>query len=64
VRAQIFDARGALVRTIEERVETSGSHDILWDGRGREGTPVASGVYWMRLDAPGGTAVRKVAFLR
>jgi len=64
VRAQIFDARGALVRTIEERVETSGSHEILWDGRGREGTPVASGVYWMRLDAPGGTAVRKVAFLR
>lgn len=64
VRVQVFDARGALVRTIEDHATGAGVHAITWDGRGSGGAVAASGVYWMRIDAPGGSAVRKVAFLR
>jgi len=64
VRVQVFDARGALVRTIEERTSQPGPHALTWDGRGQGGSAAASGVYWMRLSTPEGSAVRKVAFLR
>ncbi|HYJ33567.1 MAG TPA: S8 family serine peptidase [Candidatus Binatia bacterium] len=64
VRVQVFDARGALVRTIEQRISEPGTHALTWDGRGQGGSPAASGVYWMRLSTPEGSAVRKVAFLR
>lgn len=64
VRVQVFDARGALVRTMEERSAQPGTHALTWDGRGQDGGAAASGVYWMRLTTPDGSAVRKVAFLR
>ena len=64
VRVQVFDARGALVRTIEQRISEPGTHALTWDGRGQGGSAAASGVYWMRLSTPEGSAVRKVAFLR
>jgi subtilisin family serine protease len=64
VRVQVFDARGALVRTLMDRLAEPGSHVVEWDGRGQGGEAAASGIYWMRIEAPGGSAVRKVAFLR
>lgn len=64
VQVQVFDARGALIRTMDERVDQAGPHAVTWDGRGQAGTPAASGVYWMRLTTAEGSAVRKVAFLR
>jgi hypothetical protein len=52
------------VRTLDERLDQPGAHALTWDGRGQGGAPAASGVYWMRLSTPEGSAVRKVAFLR
>ena len=52
------------MRTIEQRISEPGTHALTWDGRGQGGSPAASGVYWMRLSTPEGSAVRKVAFLR
>jgi serine protease len=60
---RVFDARGALVRTLE-RVRGSGEHAVAWDGRSNNGALAASGVYWFRIESEEGTAVRKVAFLR
>jgi serine protease len=63
-RVRVFDVRGALVRTLEDRVQGPGEHAVTWDGLGAGGAPAASGVYWLRVDTAEGTAVRKVAFLR
>jgi serine protease len=60
---RVFDARGALVRTLEN-VRGPGEHAVTWDGRISGGAPAASGVYWFRVESEEGTAVRKVAFLR
>jgi hypothetical protein len=64
VRVRVYDARGALVRSLEDRIAPAGSHTIAWDGRNASGSPASSGVYWMRVDSSEGSAVRKVALLR
>ncbi|MCA9727389.1 MAG: hypothetical protein KC729_06885, partial [Candidatus Eisenbacteria bacterium] len=49
---QIFDAAGRLVRSFPGARWTEGWQEIAWDGRDRDGDPVAAGVYWVRLQLP------------
>jgi flagellar hook assembly protein FlgD len=53
VRVAVYDLRGVLVRTLAETSLGVGRHEVTWDGRGMQGEPVASGVYFIRLQAPG-----------
>jgi flagellar hook assembly protein FlgD len=46
------------VRSLEEGITPAGRHRITWDGRDDRGRQVASGVYWLRLEA--GTERRAV----
>ena len=50
-RLQIFDVRGALVRTLAQSVLPAGPHHRTWDGRDAAGRTCASGVYFARLAA-------------
>ena len=49
VRLQIFDIRGALVRTLVNRNLPRGIHEARWNGRDKSGNYVASGMYFYRL---------------
>lgn len=61
-RLEVYDVRGALVRTLAEGVRGAGPHRAEWDLRDDAGRPVASGVYWVSLVAEGVRArVRCVA---
>jgi len=61
-RLAVHDVRGALVRTIEAGARPAGVHRAEWDLRDDAGRPVASGVYWVSLEADGVRArVRCVA---
>jgi hypothetical protein len=60
----IYDARGHLVRSLVNQVLPAGYHTAKWDGRDRHGQRVASGMYFYRLDAAGGTQVRKMVALK
>lgn len=52
VSLEVFDATGRLVDTIiPGRTYPAGVHTIAWSGRGREGAPLGSGVYFYRLKA-------------
>jgi flagellar hook assembly protein FlgD len=42
----------------------SGSHALTWDGRDDRGRSVASGVYFIRLDAGPRTAIQKAILTR
>jgi serine protease len=64
VLARVFDARGALVRTVAAEQAAGGERSIRWDGRDDRGTPAPSGIYFFRLETPDGAEVRKFAFLR
>ncbi len=64
VRVVIFDLSGRRVRTLLERSLEPGVHTAEWDGRGDDGAIVASGVYFARIEAPAGTATRKLVVAR
>lgn len=59
---RVFTVTGRLVKTLIERVEGPGRHVTRWDGRGEDGTKLASGVYLYRIQHPNGdlTTVKTV----
>ena len=65
VKLRVFGIGGALVRTLADRPFPAGVQRVVWDGTDDRGHPVASGTYFMRLDAEGSPAEsRKVILLR
>ena len=60
VRLSIVDARGRLVRTIAPGTLDAGVHGVPWNGLDEAGAAVASGVYFVRLEAGGQQRVRPV----
>ncbi len=64
VTLKVFDVRGALVATLIDRVVPAGSVDVRWEGTRTDGTRVATGMYFLRMEGAGKTLVRKVALLR
>ena len=65
VRVEMFDARGALVRTLLDETRGAGVHAIEWDGTDRLGAGVASGVYFARLQVDGALVeTRKMMLLK
>jgi flagellar hook capping protein FlgD/Big-like domain-containing protein len=51
VRLIIYDVSGRVVRTLLDRVQDSGAHDVTWDGRDDRGRASSSGIYFARLDS-------------
>jgi hypothetical protein len=64
VVVRIFDVAGRLVETLADRTFTPGSHDLRWDGCDRNGSMVASGIYFIRLDSSTYTMTQKAILLR
>jgi len=71
VTLDIFNARGQLVRRLQEKTLTAGKHQIVWNGTNDLRRHVASGVYLLSMRAEaiaGGTAMfqstRKLLLLR
>lgn len=64
VHLRIYDVAGRLVRTLETRVREPGRHAALWDSRDERGRVVASGVYFVRLEAGDFSATQKLVRLK
>ncbi|MEZ4650073.1 MAG: FlgD immunoglobulin-like domain containing protein [Candidatus Eisenbacteria bacterium] len=65
VRLDIFDAQGRKVRNLVDRSMGAGLHALEWDGRDSGGQPVASGVYFSRLDTGSqGEQQRRLTIIR
>ncbi len=61
---RVYDAAGRLVRTLVDGELPAGVSSVKWDGRGNDGVPVASGVYFARLSTEHGAASSKLVLLR
>jgi len=64
VSLRIYDVSGRLVRVLVEKGYTEGHYREQWDGRDRNGLPVASGVYFYRLTTGAFAQTRKMVLLR
>ncbi|MFC4782878.1 FlgD immunoglobulin-like domain containing protein [Nocardioides sp. MAHUQ-72] len=60
LRAEVVDARGRRVRTIDSGAQRRGTRTLVWDGRSNSGARVTAGRYGVRLtlrDAAGNQTV-------
>jgi hypothetical protein len=64
VKLSIYDIAGRLVTTLVNRVEDAGIKILTWDGRATDGSTIANGVYFYRLETKEGTFVHKLVFTR
>jgi choice-of-anchor B domain-containing protein len=59
-RLGIYDVAGRLVRTLADGALPAGDPTLVWDGRNAAGTPVASGVYLLRLESGTTRAIQRL----
>lgn len=70
VTLQIFNPGGALVKSITQQITTTGNRtELIWDGTGNNGAPLARGLYFYKLHAKtskgiSATAYQKLVLLR
>ncbi len=63
VTLRVHDVSGRVIATLADRTFGAGSSVVRWDGRTREGTRAAAGVYFVRLVAGGDIRTRRVVLL-
>jgi hypothetical protein len=64
VRLELFDVNGARVATLVDDIRSPGEYTVGWDGMSQNGNPVASGVYFYRLEVPGQVLTQKLVLIR
>ncbi|HEX9934668.1 MAG TPA: FlgD immunoglobulin-like domain containing protein, partial [bacterium] len=64
VIAEVYDAGGRRVRTLERGIRLAGVYGISWDGTNDSGAAAASGVYLLRVRTENADLSQKVLYLR
>jgi hypothetical protein len=64
VSLKIYDIAGQLVSTLVNRQEPAGSHEVTWNSEDTRGKHVASGVYFVKLEAGENTATKKILLIK
>jgi len=64
VTVAVYDVTGRLVRQVSDETAEAGPHAVQWDGRDGSGQPVASGVYFCRVDAGGVSDTQRLVLLK
>jgi hypothetical protein len=64
VLLNVYDVRGALIKTLVNSPVTGGRHIVTWDGTNNRGSQVSSGVYFSRFSTGGHNEVKKMLLLR
>ena len=64
VHLAVYNSLGQKVRTLVDRIQAAGSHQVTWDGRDDSGQLMATGVYYFRLVQGDRMASRKMLFLK
>jgi parallel beta-helix repeat protein len=60
----VYDVRGRRLVILVDRVEGAGRHSVVWNGRDENGSELASGVYFVRLEFGGDVQKRKIVLVR
>jgi len=63
VKISVYNAIGQHVRTLVDGKKNVGTHTLYWDGRDRFGSPVGSGLYFIKMMFGNNKIINKVVFL-
>lgn len=64
VAIDLYNVRGQLVKSLVAGLATPGRHTVSWDGTDFGGGPVATGVYFVAMEAMGFRGTRKLVLLK
>jgi hypothetical protein len=64
ITLRIYDAAGRLVDVLADEWKSSGEYEVTWTGCDMNDTPVASGVYFIRLRSGEQTQTRKMILMK
>ena len=64
VKIDVVNILGQPVRVLRDASCAAGSHRIVWDGKNEMGQEVVSGIYILRMESPGFSANRIMAFVK
>jgi hypothetical protein len=64
ITIEIFDVAGRRVRTLVNRFEDEGRHQVTWNGRDNSGRQLPPGVYFCKLSGDGLDSVREMVLLK
>jgi len=64
VTLKVYNILGQEVRTLVNEPQDAGFYEVVWDSRDDSGNPVATGIYFYRLQADNLTETRKMVLLK
>jgi len=64
IKINIFNLKGAIVRTLFDGERQPGTYYVVWDGKDELGRTVSSGIYFVVLDCNETRLVKKLTFLK
>ena len=64
VRLEIHNILGRSIYTLADQFQAAGRYEVHWNGRDQGGAAVAAGVYFARLQFPGGVKTRRLLLLK
>ena len=64
VRVSIVDIQGRTVATVVDAVKQPGRYQSVWNGENVRGGRAPAGMYFVRYEAPGKVAVKRVTLTR
>jgi immune inhibitor A len=60
----IYNVLGQKVKTLVDQVQIPGTYEVTWDGTDRLGRPVASGIYFYRLERGNDSQTKKMILVK
>lgn len=64
VRLVVYDPLGRLIRQLFAGEQARGLYTLTWDGLGSQGYPLPSGIYFLRVETPRSSLVKKLTLRR
>lgn len=64
VSVQVYDPRGAVVRTLVDQPLPAGHRSVTWNGLDRDGQRVGAGIYFLHIRAGHRQDTQKVTWIR
>ncbi len=60
----IYNPLGQEIRSLIDRENMAGYHEVIWDGKNNQGQPAPSGLYFYRIQAAEFQAVKKLLLIK